>query len=96
MRKANKILFCQAYIYYKIKSKARGTIISVSDLKEILCRNILCGNSNGGDRRGIPHHFLWNVVKDLELSGLLERLDHTKYRILQSRCDEQFKKEFPW
>ena len=90
-----KVYFCQAYVYSKIKTRAKGTIISVSDLKEILCRSIICRSSNGGNMRGIPSCFLWNVVKDLEQMGLLERLDHTKYRILHSSCDKQLRK-FPW
>lgn len=70
------------YIYNKIRERIKGNIISTKYLKEILNRSIISSKGgDGGDKRGIPRVYIYDVIKDLEKFSLIKKIDYSKYEI---------------
>ena len=71
-----------AYLYMKVKKIMRGNIISGSELRIIIQREILCKrttSTTGGDTKDLPRRYCYDIIKDLVDLGLLERIDRFKY-----------------
>jgi hypothetical protein len=83
-----------AYIYKKIKEATRGNIIRHSILKEVLVSVLICKEGRGGNTKGMPKIYLYEIINDLIYWKLIERIDHTKYKILTSNCEKSLKKFF--
>lgn len=84
-----------SYIYKKIKEATRGNIIRTTDLKEVLISVIICKGGRGGNTKGMPKCYLYDIIDDLIYWGLLQRIDHTKFRILTSSCEKSLR-QFPY
>jgi len=82
-------------VYNKIKKKNKGNIIKKSLLKDIIIRNLMCSQSYGGSRRGVPMIYLPEVFEDMINAALIKRIDHSKYLILKNNCEKRLKK-FPF
>lgn len=76
-----------AFIYKRIKDKNKK-VVGTHDLKEIIARIL----AKAG---GIPKCFTYDIIQDMEYFQLLRRIDHTKYQILQNKCEKKLKK-FIW
>lgn len=80
-----------AYLYMKIKKVMRGNRISGSELRIIVQREILCKKTSshtGGDTKGLPRRYCYDIIDDLVNLGLLERIDRFKYedkRIIEAK-----------
>ena len=80
-----------AYLYMKVKKAMRGNRISGSELRIVIQREILCkrnSSTTGGDTKGLPRRYCYDIIKDLVNLGLLERIDRFKYedkRIIEAK-----------
>jgi len=90
----NKIPFIHCYIYSKIIKKCRGNIVPQKYLFEILRRIIICSNTEGGDRRGIPNKYRCEVIKDLLDLRLLKKRSIYEYEILENSHYKEIKSNF--
>lgn len=81
--KSKKIIpLIYAYLYMKVKKIMKGNIISGSELRIIIQREILCKrttSTTGGNTKGLPRRYCYDIIKDLVDLGLLERIDRFKY-----------------
>lgn len=96
-----------AYVYWysKIKERAIGSRISVPLLKDVFMREIICNESRGGNRKGIPKRLLFPLINDFQhifppnsSFPFLKRINNSlqsNYEILRSNCDNCLK-EFPY
>jgi len=82
-------------VYNKIKKRNKGNIIKKSLLKEIIIRNLICSQSYGGSKRGVPMIYLPEVFEDMINASLIKRINHSKYLILKNNCEKRLKK-FPF
>ena len=53
------------YIYEKIKKKAKGDIIRTEELKQILFQHIICKVDRGGNKKGLPKVYLYDVINEI-------------------------------
>lgn len=83
------------YLYQKIKQVNRGDIIKTGRLKDIIGRMFLCSKGYGGERKGIPRVYVYELIQDMINAALLERVSHAEYRILKSNCEKRLRK-FPY
>ena len=73
----DKIPLVYAYLYMKIKKQMRGNRIVGSNLRKIIQKKILCNkkvSSQGGNTKGLPRRYCYDIIKDLIDLGLLERV----------------------
>jgi len=83
----NEVPLVYAFFYKKIKEKNRSHIIRTSFLKECIGRIVV--------RAQIPRYFIYDIIKDMQKMQLIQRIDHTKYEILDNNCEKKLKK-FIW
>lgn len=72
-----KIPLIYAYLYMKIKKQMRGDRIISSNLRKIIQREILCNQkvaSEGGNTKGIPRRYCYDIIKDLIDLKLIENV----------------------
>ena len=88
-----------SYLYSKLKKKETD-IIKTAELKEIVRRCIIAtppkGLTKGGDMKGIPKIYTYDVIKDLEERKMITRIDHQKYRVLDRPDCLRRLKPFPF
>ena len=73
----DKIPLVYAYLYMKIKKQMRGDRIVGSNLRKIIQKEILCNkkvSSQGGNTKGLPRRYCYDIIKDLINLGLLEKI----------------------
>lgn len=90
-----KIPIIYVYIYSKIKEKNKGNIVSTKYLKEVIKRIMICGDGYGGNRKGIPKCYLYDIINDLRELTLIQRINHSQYRILTNPCEKKLR-DFPY
>lgn len=86
-------IFC----YRKIKDECKGNIVGTPELKAIIkrfVRKLEMPRTNNA-AKVVPKDYIYNIIKDMGEMELLERIDHTKFRILQSKCEKKLK-VYPW
>lgn len=90
-----KIPIIYVYLYSKIKEKNKGDLIRTKHLKSILQNSIIMKEGLGGDRKGIPKIYIYEIISDMRDFCLLKRLNHKQFKILKSNCEKKLK-NFPY
>jgi hypothetical protein len=84
------------FIYNKIKERNKGKpVIPNYLLKETVKRIAICNEGHGGNRKGIPKCFYYNIIQDLIQLNLLRKIDRSKYEILRNNCENRLR-QFIW
>lgn len=74
-----------AFIYAKLKKRNRGNIVRTFFLKDVVCRVI-------SNRHGVPKSYCYDIIEDMQELGLIKRINHKTYQILESSCEKRLKK----
>ena len=74
-----------SYLYQKIRENHKGNLIKTKDLKEIISRCIISSPTRGGNTRGIPKVYIYELIEDMIDHGLIVRIDHKKYSINEAK-----------
>lgn len=86
-------------IYRLLKKRTRGVMIRTKLLRQIITKHYLQRKkvwgkkkeNRGGDRKGLPRIYLFEVIKDMVHLGLIKKIDSSKYEILRSSCERRLK-----
>lgn len=86
----------EAHIYHKIRKRCPGRIVSTKLLKNILMTTIFSSSrGRGGVIKGMPKAYLWDFIDDLQVMGLIRKINDGSYEILPSDCEKKLKR-FIW
>lgn len=94
----DKIPIILCYLHSNLLKRLNGlnNKITRSDLKEVLCRNIIVPKKNGGIKKGVPKEYLPDIINDLIRYGLLERVDSLNFRIINNKKATARLRRFPF
>jgi len=80
------------YLYSKIKDGTHGNLIKTPNLKAEIRRIIICSKGKGGNTKGIPDCYMYDIIRDMINLALLKRIDKFKYQILT--CNQKRLRQF--
>lgn len=90
-----KVPIIYTYLYYHLKKRNNCDRISLEILKSVIIRHFICSRHKGGNMKGIPNIYIYDIIKELEEMNLIKKLNQRKFQILKSNCTKKLRK-FPY